>query len=560
MSTLPTPASPEPDENPVDIRATQVISASNTPFEEVEPWHEPVDLGGLLTEIANCVRRHIIAAEEIFSATALWIMMTYLVPIFDIMALLLITAPEMRCGKSELKRLIGKLVYRPLEADNMSPAVLFRCCDMWHPTVLVDEVETFIKGNEAFRGMLDAGHQRGSKVVRCAGDNHMPTLFDIFGPKVLSGIGKLAPTLMDRSIVLELRRKLPHESVIRQRDVPKEYFREVCAKLARAALDYAPAISAARPVLPEVLSDRAQDNWEPLFQIAAVAGGDWASLAHRASLVCTGAEENTKSVGVALLTDLQEAFAAKRVDRLWSSEIVAYLCDDPEKPWSTYNRGYPITSAQIAKRLREYGIVSKTVRVRSTTLKGYYLAQFADAFARYVLADQPSLVLPVTPSLATSSKPSAETPSLPVTGADATPAENTDTGSAAAAADADADAATSRTGTGNGGVTPNANPTKGGDVVTDTAPSEGTIPRTPNEEIAYAEFQAMLAQERTSRRDRGEPLPTGLPFDDVTAQIQGKLLNIADRLQLAFSIFNCRKLVERGDLILKGGLLIPREQ
>ena len=429
MSDLPIPSSPDETGKPNGSRTAQPVTVTrNTPFEEIEPWHESVDLGTLLNEIADSIQRHIIAEKEVSHGTALWIAMTYLVDLFDTIALLIITAPEMRCGKSEFKRLIGKLVYRPVEADNMSPAVLFRCYDLWRPTLLVDEVDTFLKRNEELRGIINAGHQRGSAVWRCVGDNHVPSRFEVFGPKVLSGIGRLAPTLMDRAIILELRRKLPHESIVRQRDVPKEHFRNIQAKLARVAVDYASSISAARPNLPDALSDRARDNWEPLFQIAQVAGGEWVSRAVQASLKCTGKEEDAKSVGVALLTDIQEAFASKNVDRFSSSEIIILLCDDPENPWVTYNRGFPITTTQVARRLREYGIISKTIRVNGTTLKGYFLTQFADAFARYVFADKLEGTQSVTPSPAKSSDNAAVTSALPSTSPAVTCSANVDVG------------------------------------------------------------------------------------------------------------------------------------
>jgi putative DNA primase/helicase len=397
-----------------DGKTSVTTVASNLPFEEVAPYPEPVDLGTLLDEIAHCVRRHIVCEKETTYTTALWIALTYLVHLFDTIALLVITAPEMRCGKSELKRLIGKMVLRPVEADNMSVAVLFRSFDLWRPTLLVDEYDTFVSKSEELRGVFNAGHQRGGAVWRCRGDTHVPSQFNVYGAKVLTGIGRLQSTLVDRGIILKLRRKLPSETVVRQRDVPLSYFREIQAKLARAALDYSGAIAAAHPVLPETLSDRAQDNWEPLFQIAQAAGGDWPTRAQQAALRLSGNQEDTKTVGVELLCDLAEAFDCKKVDRLSSAEVVNFLCGDEEKRWSTYNRGAPITATQVARRLRDYGICSNTIRVRGIAVKGYQLRQFADAFARYVRTDHVP-VPDVTPTPVPATQSLAVAPVSPIT-------------------------------------------------------------------------------------------------------------------------------------------------
>ncbi|RFC31633.1 MAG: Protein of unknown function (DUF3631) [Candidatus Nitrotoga sp. SPKER] len=366
------------------IRAS-LIENKDSPFEIVEAWHEPVDLGWLLDEISESIRRHIICERQTAHAVALWVAMTHFDDVFDIAPLAIISAPEMRCGKSELKRLIGKMVLRPLDADGMSASVLFRGFDLWNPTLLVDEYDAFVKDDEDLRRIINAGHQRGGCVWRCVGDDHTPKRFNVFGPKVLAGIGGLAPTIMDRGIILQLRRKLSTETVVRQRDVPKVFFKNIQSKLARVALDYAKPVSAARPALPDSLSDRAQDNWEPLFQIAHVAGDEWLKRAREASLKLSGQDEDIKTIDVELLADIQEAFENTRVNKISFTDLIKAICDDEEAGWATYNRGKPITPRQVSKRLKEYGISSKPIRFGYDGVqKGFDIDQFGDAFARYL--------------------------------------------------------------------------------------------------------------------------------------------------------------------------------
>jgi putative DNA primase/helicase len=612
-----TPPSPGPN---IDATAENVKTppqqtkvTRNLPYEEVEPWPEAVDLGALLTEIAESIQRHIIAEKEVSDGTTLWIAMTHLIDQFDIAALLIITAPEMRCGKSEFKRLIGQFVFRPVHADNMSAAVLFRSFDMWHPTLLVDEYDTFVNNNEELRGVFNAGHQRGGCVWRCVGEKFVPTPFDVFGAKVLAGIGRLPPTLIDRGIIVPLRRKLPTEITVRQRDVPATYFREIQSKLARMVLDYASAIAAARPPLPDALSDRARDNWEPLFQIAQVAGGDWLARAEYASLKLSSKDEDTKTVGVELLSDIQEAFACQKVDRLSSSEIINILCDDAEKRWATYNRGFPITPTQVAKRLREFGICSITIRVNGTTAKGYFLKQFADAFARYVFADQLESVPAVTSSPAKPADNSAVTSALPLTppavtcsanvgagcdgmtasteGEDSLPATTNVPGvlyaemqsRVAAAAHVavtsalhptlptvtpSLDAAPANSSvttvapvtpasvTGNGDVTCSANADNDCDGVTADAGGESNLPPSPSQAVFLSEFRELLLKERMLCSATDKEWPEGLQFDQFAEQAKDKLKYVDRRLRPQVSRNICRQLVERGDLVQCGDLLI----
>jgi putative DNA primase/helicase len=137
--------------------------------------------------------------------------------------------------------------------------------------------------------------------------------------------------------------------------------------------------------LPEELSDRAQDNWEPLLAIAEYAGPEWLQRAANAARTLSNASDAAASTGNELLADIREVFESKQKPRISTADLITALLRDDEKPWATYNRGQPISPRQLAKQLAAYGIKSKTVRLGShTTPKGYEAAQFADAFARYL--------------------------------------------------------------------------------------------------------------------------------------------------------------------------------
>lgn len=354
-------------------------------FVDVEPWQEPIELATLLTELSVTVRHFIICQQETADAVALWVAMTWVMDVVKIAPLAVITAPEKRCGKSLLLFLLGKLAYRPLTASNISPAAMFRAVEAWRPTLLIDEADSFVRTNEELRGIVNAGHSRESAyVVRVVGENFTPTRFSVWGAKALAGIGRLADTIMDRAVVLKLRRKLPHENVARLRDARSDLFEVLCEKLARFAEDYREAIRIARPDLPASLNDRTQDNWEPLLAIADIAGGEWPHLGRRAALKLSDSDSPTMSIGTELLADIKEVFELKKVERISTAELIAALCDEDERPWATYNRGKPISPRQVSTRLAEYGISSRTIRIGSSTLRGFLRTWFDEAFSRYL--------------------------------------------------------------------------------------------------------------------------------------------------------------------------------
>jgi putative DNA primase/helicase len=367
-------------------KGKQSDSGGITMFPTVELWPHPVDGALLLHELVKTIRQFIICNKETATATALWCAFTWVVDSVQVAPLAVITAPEKRCGKSQLLNLIGKLACRPLVASNISPSATFRVIEAYHPTLLIDEADTFFKDNEELRGVINSGHTRQSAyVIRNVGDNHEPTQFSTWGAKAISGIGALSDTLMDRAIILTLRRKLSGETVQRLRHADAGLFETLASKLARFADDNGAKIALARPVLPDALNDRAQDNWEPLLAIADCVGGGWPKIARDAALILSGAEQESVSLSAELLADIREVFDSKKVSHFSSADLIKELCEDDEKSWATYNRGQPIKPRQLAKRLAEYGIASKTIRVSSySTPKGYELSQFEDAFTRYL--------------------------------------------------------------------------------------------------------------------------------------------------------------------------------
>ena len=354
-------------------------------FDDTDPWPDQIEPAQLLEDIASTVRRFIICQVETAYAVALWVAMTWFMDVVQVAPLAVITAPEKRCGKTQLLSLLRRLVRRPLTASNISPAALFRSIDAWEPTLLVDEADAFMRENEELRGLLNCGHTRDSAyIVRVVGDDHTPRKFNVWGAKALAGIGHLADTLMDRSITLELRRKLPHEQVDRLRYAEAGLFDDLAARLARFAEDYREAVKRARPELPASLNDRAQDNWEPLLAIADVSGGSWPELGRAAALKLSGIDSATESMGSELLADIRTVFEARRVDRISSADLIASLCADEEAPWATYNRGKPISPRQLARKLDAYSICSKTIRIGYATPKGFERSQFEESFSRYL--------------------------------------------------------------------------------------------------------------------------------------------------------------------------------
>ena len=372
------------------------VNLESIPFADIDPHEEMIVPSELLDEIVFSIRAFIVLDIEQAYAVALWIAFTWFIDDVDIAPLLLANAPEKACGKSQLLDFVSRLSYKPLSASNCSTSALFRACELYGPTLFIDEADTFIRENNEIKGLINAGHTRiNAYVIRVTGDNHEPKMFRVWGAKAFAGISlekHLPDATMSRGIVIQLRRKLPHESVSRLRHADKDLFTTLSSKLARFSDDYSQEVRSARTVLPDALSDRDQDNWEPLLSIAYCAGEEWFKRGIAAALKLSNSGEKSVSVANQLLNDIQNIYAIQNVTRLSTADLISALIEDQELPWATYNRGRPLSPSQLAKQLRPYNITSKTVRFgHSNTLKGYDLDQFTDAFARYLApAESPS--------------------------------------------------------------------------------------------------------------------------------------------------------------------------
>lgn len=355
-------------------------------FDEVEPWASPINGTELLNELATFTHRFVVCDTHTADAIALWITFTWVIDAVTVAPIANITAPQPNCGKSTLLDLLELLCYRPLKTDNVSPAALFRSIEKWQPTLLIDEVDSFLKDNESARGILNSGHKRNGAVLRVVGDNHEPRKFSTWGAKALCGIGAINRTLASRSIRFELRRKLAHESVENLRHVSRNETHALQRKLARFALDAHLAISASRPTPIAGLNNRAQDNWEPLLAIADVAGGDWPERARHAAVSISNleAQPTDDDAGIELLRDIQAIFKQQERNKIFTADLLASLCANEESPWATWNRGNAISARQLSRKLNDFGIRSDDIRMGQTVRKGYALTKFQDAFARYL--------------------------------------------------------------------------------------------------------------------------------------------------------------------------------
>ena len=179
----------------------------------IEPWDEPVDGSELLDAIAMTINRFVILPPGAVEAVALWSVGTHSFQSFDIFPRLTLRSATPQCGKTTLRSIVAGLVPKPLRADSIMAAAVFRTIELERPTLLLDEAETYLTNSEELRGVINSGHRSDGQVIRCVGDEHEPRQFSTWAPMLLAQIGSPPPTVYDRSIVITLTRKKKTDQV-----------------------------------------------------------------------------------------------------------------------------------------------------------------------------------------------------------------------------------------------------------------------------------------------------------------------------------------------------------
>ncbi|MBK0399507.1 DUF3631 domain-containing protein [Limibaculum sp. M0105] len=389
----------EPERDPLGEDPKQDEPETPDLVETPDPWPSAVSGLELAEDVRAAFLAHVVFPSDADAdAATLWAFGTYFMGIWRLWPKLLVQSPEKQCGKSTLLEEIEAHVWRGYITANITAAALFRIIEQWEPTLLIDEADRFLRNNEEANGILNAGHtRRHARVIRTVEvkGNHVPRAFSVWGAQVIATIGSQMDTLEDRSIRIGLRRRLSSEKVAKR---PTDYFERrliVRRKLARWADDNRIRIGALDMEAPDCGNHRAQDNWTPLFRIAAVLGGPWPERVSRAYLLKEASDgERDEPAGVMLLRDIMGLFEERGTDRLQSADIVSALVEMEDRPWPEWKQGKPLTANSVSRLLKRYGIRPRKIRFGAMSLNGYERGAIEAAFVRYCPQTSPQTGTP----------------------------------------------------------------------------------------------------------------------------------------------------------------------
>ena len=330
-------------------------------------------------------------SENARVAHTLWVAHCHLMEAWYTTPRLAFMSAEKASGKTRALEVTELLVPNSILSINASPAAIVTHVSAGAVTILHDEIDNVfgsaksVEANADLCAILNGGYRRGAAVYRCVMQGKARELekLEAFCPVAIAGLKTLPDTLASRSIFIRMRRRAPGESVeqFRQRKI-RPQAQALFDALALRCREIERAMATVEPKMPDSITDRDAECWEPLFAVADAAGGDWPRIARIAAAeLIKGAVDAVTSDGVELLEHIRGEMAGE--EKIWTLTLLNQLHNRDESPWMDV-RGRPLTDRGLAERLSPYGIKSRSVRIGEKTLKGFYASDLHEAWSIYL--------------------------------------------------------------------------------------------------------------------------------------------------------------------------------
>jgi hypothetical protein len=168
---------------------------------------EYADAHSLWNDVYNFIYDHLfLPKKELYSVLTSWVLATWIQEIWRVYPYLFFYGP-IASGKTRGLEVLHQLCYRGILASNISPAALFRACDLWHPVILLDETEIYNQQTKVeVIGLLNSGYRKGQYAFRARVKESGTELesFDVSGFKALAGTQGLRKALESRCLMIKM--------------------------------------------------------------------------------------------------------------------------------------------------------------------------------------------------------------------------------------------------------------------------------------------------------------------------------------------------------------------
>ena len=336
-------------------------------------------------------------SEEYRHTQLLWMAQTWLTDYWPRSPRLLFVSPEPNSGKTTALEIIQHFVPRAELVSNLTDAAFYQAIEDavkdkgGRPTILHDQLDKLFGNIEYGRirsgkveNLIETGFNRRGVIKRKMGKHSVP--FNVFAAVALAGTMDLSfvpDAIRSRSLIIRMQRALPGEVPERWDERRHGAEADALCGLLQYWVEFIDSQAREHwPDIPEELSNRNADKWEPLFVMAELAGGRWPELARVTAVTAVTASANVEpSEGMRLLWATKAIFKRLGGNRIVGTDLVAELDQTGEFAWTRWTAQR--AGIRMATILRAYGIHRVSFRDGPKSYWGYEWSAFLNAWLRY---------------------------------------------------------------------------------------------------------------------------------------------------------------------------------
>ncbi len=371
--------------DPSVLNYEYVLDLEGCPEPESKPPYPDADLGIPLERTTREICKYVDLDPLAAVVLSLWIFFTYMSNQFFTRPILVVSADdEHHDNMSMLFSLLLRFSHQAEKVSAMSRQYLMRDDSRTSISTLLFDDPMIIKNRDMYNFLINS-YRHHEAYMRTGRDSKSCN----YGAKALASYGGLPYAIKCRSIVLDLTQR---NSSHRAARFTNDYLNTI-SELRDIIWHYAKLLHAvvrdAEPVMPNWLSNSEQDNWEPFFKIAMVAGGDWLEKVTQAAALLSTVQDQGGKVNGLLLADMYEIVNAIGSDRIRTVTLINGLCEKNAELWGRFDRGGKISATQIADLMRPFGLKSQLMRfegLEQPIKRGFLKSKIVNAYKRHVEA------------------------------------------------------------------------------------------------------------------------------------------------------------------------------
>lgn len=343
----------------------------------------------LLDEVKSYLTRFChFPSDAVADAATAFIAVTHAVDhdhlnVFETLPRFAILANGPASGKTTLLNLMIPLCHNGRSVVDPSAPAMVTLINEEKATLAIDEIDVFFGrggGRQSARAMLNAGYKQGACVAR------QGKMMNCFAPVILAGMGQVYTThpnlrpLYTRSICGWMAPKPEGKQVDEYRTrLHGSLSQKLHDSLAHWASRHARDAALAWPDMPDGITNRDRELWEPLIVMADLAGGRWPDAIRAAArhIVLSQVDEQEEAEiitpGQRMVNVVAEMFG--ELEALPTMTILERLAQLPE--YRHLGQVAPRSAAmELAAALAPFGITSGKVWLadEQRSVQGYQRA------------------------------------------------------------------------------------------------------------------------------------------------------------------------------------------